>query len=31
MLVQRCIDADKDKELWSLGDFNADDFKDILT
>ena len=30
MLAQRSIDGDKDKELWSVGDFNADGFKDIM-
>ena len=30
MLAQRSIDGDKDKELWSVGTFNADGFKEIL-
>ena len=30
MLAQRSIDGDKDKELWSVGAFNADGFKEIL-
>ena len=30
MLSQRSIDGDKDKELWSVGAFNADGFKEIL-
>lgn len=30
MLSQRSSDGDKDKELWILGDFIADGFKEIL-